>query len=120
VLVGNFDVGVEHRQRVAHLLGPLQPEMRDDTAVLDRIHFNLPVRVGRRCDRNPRAHEFSVQLRGFDSAKSGAKTGIASLIALISALLCKSICGSLVVVGEVAQMVGVNYLGGRGNCRQPC
>ena len=52
-------------------------------------------------DRDPRAHEFSVQLRGFDAAKSGAKTGVAALIALASALLKKSVRGGLVVVGEV-------------------
>ena len=52
-------------------------------------------------DRDPRSHEFSVQLRGFDAAKSGAKTGVASLIALCSALLRKSVRGGLVVVGEV-------------------
>ena len=52
-------------------------------------------------DRDPRAHEFSVQLRAFDAAKSGAKTGVASLIALSSALLRKSVRGGLVVVGEV-------------------
>ena len=52
-------------------------------------------------DRDPRAHEFSVQLRGFDAAKSGAKTGVASLIALCSALLRKSVRGGLVVVGAV-------------------
>jgi ATP-dependent Lon protease len=42
VLVGNFDVDVEHQQRVGHLLGPLPPEMRDDTAFMDRIHSYLP------------------------------------------------------------------------------
>jgi ATP-dependent Lon protease len=42
VLVGNFDVDVEHQQRVGHLLGPLPPEMRDDTAFMDRIHAYLP------------------------------------------------------------------------------
>ncbi len=52
-------------------------------------------------DRDPRAHEFSAQLRGFDAAKSGAKTGVASLIALCSALLRKSVRGGLIVVGEV-------------------
>lgn len=52
-------------------------------------------------DRDPRSHEFSVQLRGFDAAKTGAKTGVASLIALCSALLRKSVRGGLVVVGEV-------------------
>lgn len=42
VLVGNFDVDVEHQQRVGHLFGPLPPEMRDDTAFMDRIHCFLP------------------------------------------------------------------------------
>jgi ATP-dependent Lon protease len=42
VLVGNFDVDVEHQQRVGHLFGPLPPEMRDDTAFMDRIHAYLP------------------------------------------------------------------------------
>lgn len=42
VLVGNFDVDIEHQQRVGHLFGPLPPEMRDDTAFMDRIHGYLP------------------------------------------------------------------------------
>jgi ATP-dependent Lon protease len=42
VLVGNFDVDVEHQQRVGHLFGPLPPEMRNDTAFMDRIHAYLP------------------------------------------------------------------------------
>jgi len=52
-------------------------------------------------DRDPRAHEFSVQLRGFDATKAGAKTGVGALIALCSALLKKSVRGGLVVVGEI-------------------
>ena len=52
-------------------------------------------------DRDPRSHEFSVQLRAFDAAKSGAQTGVASLVALCSALLRKSVRGGLVVVGEL-------------------
>ncbi|MHB8902051.1 MAG: protease Lon-related BREX system protein BrxL [Thermoguttaceae bacterium] len=42
VMVGNFDVDVEHQQRIGHLFGPLPPEMRDDTALMDRIHAYLP------------------------------------------------------------------------------
>lgn len=42
VMVGNFDVDVQHQQRVGHLLGPLPPEMRNDTAFMDRIHCYLP------------------------------------------------------------------------------
>ncbi|HET7092283.1 MAG TPA: BREX system Lon protease-like protein BrxL, partial [Thermomicrobiales bacterium] len=42
VLVGNFEVDVEHQQRLGHLFGPLPPEMRNDTAFMDRIHAYLP------------------------------------------------------------------------------
>ncbi len=42
VLLGNFDVDVQHQQRVGHLLGPLPSEMRNDTAFMDRIHAYLP------------------------------------------------------------------------------
>lgn len=42
VMVGNFDVDVAHQQRVGHLFGPMPPEMRNDTAFMDRIHCYLP------------------------------------------------------------------------------
>ena len=42
VFVGNFDVDVEHQQRIGHLFGPLPPEMRDDTAWMDRVHCYMP------------------------------------------------------------------------------
>lgn len=64
---------------------------------------NLYARAGQLVgDRDPRSHEFSVQLRAFDSAKSGAEIGVAALIALAGALLKKSVRGGLVVVGEVS------------------
>jgi ATP-dependent Lon protease len=40
--VGNFDVDVEHQQRIGHLFGPLPADMRNDTAFMDRIHAYLP------------------------------------------------------------------------------
>lgn len=52
-------------------------------------------------DRDPRAHEFTVQLRGFDAAKRGSKLGMAALIAMCSSLLKKSVKGGLIVVGEI-------------------
>ena len=52
-------------------------------------------------DKDPRHHEFTTQVRGFDSAKSGAKVGVAGLIALCTALLKRSVRGGLIVVGEV-------------------
>src|SRR5436190_6884774 len=42
VMVGNFDVDVQHQQKIGHLFGPLPPEMRDDTAFQDRVHSYLP------------------------------------------------------------------------------
>lgn len=42
VMVGNFDVDVAQQQRIGHLLSPLPPEMRDDTAFHDRIHAFVP------------------------------------------------------------------------------
>ncbi|WP_416199665.1 BREX system Lon protease-like protein BrxL [Pseudomonas helleri] len=52
-------------------------------------------------DRDPRAHEFSVQLRAYDSAKRGSKLGMAALIAMCSSLLKKSVKGGVIVVGEI-------------------
>lgn len=42
VMVGNFDVDVEQQQRVGHLLSPMPPEMRNDTAFMDRLHAFAP------------------------------------------------------------------------------
>lgn len=42
VMLGNFDVDVQHQQRVGHLFGPMPPEMRSDTAFMDRIHAYVP------------------------------------------------------------------------------
>ncbi len=52
-------------------------------------------------DKEPRHHEFTVQLRAFDASKSGAKLGMASLLALCTSLLKKSIRGGLIIVGEI-------------------
>lgn len=78
---------------------PIPPAFRESMGYAEQ---NLYVRskqlVG---DKNPRDHEFSTQLRAFDTAKSGAKLGVAALIALSTALLGKSVRGGLVVVGEI-------------------
>jgi ATP-dependent Lon protease len=57
-------------------------------------------------DRDPRQHEFSVQLRAFDASKSGTLVGVPVLLALSGALLGKSLRGGIVVVG------GLNLGGG--------
>lgn len=81
------------------LNNPVPPAFRESIRCAEQ---NLYARAGQLVgDRDPRAHEFSVQLRAFDAAKSGAKSGVAALIALASALLRKSVRGGLVIVGEV-------------------
>lgn len=57
-------------------------------------------------DRDPRQHEFIIQLLAFDSAKSGQAVGVGVLLAFCSALLKKSMKGGLVLVG------GLNLGGG--------
>ena len=52
-------------------------------------------------DKDPRHHEYSIQLRAFDTARSGAKLGVAALIAFATSLLKKSIRGGLIIVGEI-------------------
>jgi ATP-dependent Lon protease len=42
VMVGNFEVDVDQQQRIGHLLSPLPPEMRNDTAFMDRLHSYVP------------------------------------------------------------------------------
>ncbi|HEY0983345.1 S16 family serine protease, partial [Schlesneria sp.] len=50
-------------------------------------------------DRNPREHEFSIQLRAYDAAKAGQSLGVAALMAMCSTLINRSLRGGLVVVG---------------------
>ena len=52
-------------------------------------------------DRNPRLHEFSVQLRAFDTARNGTGTGMGVLLALCSSILERSLKGGLIVVGAL-------------------
>ena len=50
-------------------------------------------------DRDPRAHEFTVQLRAFDSSRSGTAVGLPALLALCGSLLEKNMKGGLIAVG---------------------
>ena len=53
-------------------------------------------------DKEPRNHEFTIQLRAFDASKSGEKLGMAALIAMCTSLLKKNVRGGLIIVGEIA------------------
>lgn len=52
-------------------------------------------------DRDPRGHEFSIQLRSFDASKTGSGMGVAVLVAMCSSLIEKGIKGGLVVIGQL-------------------
>jgi ATP-dependent Lon protease len=78
---------------------PVPPAFRESMGCAEQnLYARAPQLVG---DKDPRQHEFTVQLRAFDAAKAGAKLGMAALIALSTALLRKSVRGGLIVVGEI-------------------
>ncbi len=52
-------------------------------------------------DRDPRNHEFSVQLRAMDSERSGHGLGLPVLLALCGSLIERSTKGRLIVVGAL-------------------
>lgn len=78
---------------------PVPPAFRESMGYAEQnLYARAMQLVG---DKDPRQHEFTVQLRAFDASKSGSKMGVAALIALSSTLLKKSIRGGLIVVGEI-------------------
>ena len=83
---------------------PAPAPFRESTRVAEQ---NLLAR-GRELvgDREPRQHEFNVQMRAFDSARSGASLGLPVLLALASGLVEKGLRGGLIAIG------GLNLGGG--------
>jgi ATP-dependent Lon protease len=73
--------------------GPLKESVR---CAEQNLYANARALVG---DRDPRSHEYTLQIRAFDASKSGAATGVGVLLSLCSALLEKNLKGGLVVVG---------------------
>jgi ATP-dependent Lon protease len=90
VMVGNFDVDVEQQQRIGHLLSPLPPEMRNDTAFMDRLHAFAP---------------------GWDFPKLKASDHLTDHFGLVSDFLCE--CWNKLRAGSrVNLMQGRVHLGG--------
>lgn len=78
---------------------PIPPAFRESIGFAEQNLYARSIQlVG---DKDPRQHEFTVQLRAFDAAKSGAKLGVASLVALCTSLLKRSVRGGLIIVGEI-------------------
>lgn len=79
---------------------PVPPAFRESINYAEQNLYARSVQlVG---DKDPRNHEFTVQLRGFDVSKSGAKLGMSALIAFCTSLLKKNVRGGLIIVGEIA------------------
>ena len=79
---------------------PVPPAFRESMGYAEQnLYARSAQLVG---DKDPRHHEFTVQLRAFDISKSGAKLGMAALVALCTSLLKKSVRGGLIIAGEIA------------------
>ena len=78
---------------------PVPPAFRESVRYGEQ---NLYVRakelVG---DRDPRSHEFSIQLRSMDIDSSGQGLGLAVLIALCGGLIERSVKGGLIIAGAL-------------------
>ena len=93
------EVSVGPGNGVKILNKPVPPKFRESVHYAEQnLYSKTKELVG---DRDPRAHEFSIQLRAFDASKSGNGMGMAVLIALSSAMLEKGIKGGLVIVGQL-------------------
>jgi len=78
---------------------PAPPGFRESVKVGEQnLYSQRKLLVG---DRDPRAHEFSIQMRAMDNDRSGAGLGLPVVIALASSLLEKSTKGGLIVVGSL-------------------
>ncbi len=81
------------------LNAPVPPAFRESVRYAEQnLYTRAKELVG---DRDPRAHEFSVQLRAIDNDRTGAALGLPALMALCSGLLEKSTKGGLIVVGAL-------------------
>ncbi|MFV1965297.1 MAG: BREX system Lon protease-like protein BrxL [Pirellulaceae bacterium] len=78
---------------------PAPPGFRESVKVGEQnLYTQSKSLVG---DRDPRGHEFSIQMRAMDNDRSGEGLGLPVLIALASALLERSTKGGLIVVGSL-------------------
>lgn len=78
---------------------PAPPGFRESVKIGEQNLYTQAQRlVG---DRDPREHEFSIQMRAMDNDRSGTGLGLPILVALTSGLLERSTKGGLIVVGSL-------------------
>ncbi|QBQ56411.1 BREX system Lon protease-like protein BrxL [Nitrosococcus wardiae] len=94
-----IEVTVGRGSGVKILNAPIPPAFRESVKYAEQnLYTRAKELVG---DRDPRLHEFSVQLRAMDNDHTGNALGLPALIALCSGLLEKSTKGGLIVVGAL-------------------
>jgi len=94
-----IEVNIGPGSGVKILNRPAPPQFQESVRYAEQnLYSKTKELVG---DRDPRMHEFSLQLRSFDSSKSGNGMGMAVLIALCSAIIEKGTKGGLVIVGQI-------------------
>jgi ATP-dependent Lon protease len=78
---------------------PAPPAFKESVKIGEQNLYTLAKKlVG---DRDPRTHEFSVQMRAMDNDKSGGGLGLPVLVALAGSLLERSTRGGLILVGPL-------------------
>ncbi len=78
---------------------PVPPAFRESVKVGEQnLYGRAKELVG---GRDPRAHEYSIQLRPFDADKTGAGLGLAVLVACVGGLLERSTRGGTIIVGPL-------------------
>ena len=93
------EVSVGRGNGVRILNAPVPPAFRESVRYAEQnLYTRAKELVG---DRDPRSHEFSVQLRAMDNDHTGVALGLPALMALCSSLLEKSTKGGLILVGAL-------------------
>ncbi|HAU31926.1 MAG: Putative ATP-dependent Lon protease [Desulfotomaculum sp. 46_296] len=78
---------------------PVPPPFRESVRYGEQnLYIRAKELVG---DRDPRAHEFSIQLRAMDVDHSGQGLGLPVLVALCGGLIERSVKGGLIIVGAL-------------------
>ena len=78
---------------------PTPPTFRESVRVGEQnLYTRAKDLVG---DRNPREHEFSVQMRAIDADKTGTGVGLPVLVALCGSILGRNTRGGTIVVGAL-------------------
>ena len=97
--VYRIEVAAGKGSGVRILNAPVPPAFRESVRYAEQnLYARAKELVG---DRDPRSHEFSVQLRAMDNEWTGTALGLPALLALCSGLLETSIKGGLIVVGAL-------------------